>query len=549
MAKLSGPGGELGFTSTTQLFPPLPTDTTQTLASIPPLQNNPNYVGPAPFAPLGGGKNGINAFPNVAYTPQQIVKQMMPVTQPYIPAKFTQPQQNPGFVPGAPPSGVGGNITTPGAPTVGGGQGAVYNSPSSTAMAQMSPQLMQYLQQIAQPNSNWMADLLQPGSDAAALQQIVSGGGNPFDATDVWQRMKTAQQRTIDENAAQLNEKFNVMGGRFSSSFGNAMGDYYSQTAKDQDALLGQLQMASYENAQGRNLSAAQQLSAQDQAQRLQQAGFRSNAASMLGQLGFQGLSQQSAQDFQAFQNKSNQAWQAAMLGSQQAASAASQLAATGNAAGVALYNTQNNAINTGTGLQTGAMTSQFGAQQQNYQSYLQSYLQSMGLSAQMAAQLAGATTSQGQLGLQMGTSQYTTMQDQINRLYQEWMRTQPAYNPLLPMMSQIATQQSPYYYPQRNPSSIGSIIGGLGGLLSGIAAINRSFVTPSGGGNNPSVYGSGGGFSLPPFYQSWEIPPYLSGGGGGGGTSVTSTFYPSSYYTPQDIIDFLDWYYSMENM
>lgn len=84
--------------------------------------------------------------------------------------------------------------------------------------------------------------------------------GDPTNVTPAWQAMVDAQQRNIGQNAANLKEQFAFGGNLKSSPFGNAMTDYYTQTGKDQNALLGQMTQQASEAAAGRKLSAADTL-------------------------------------------------------------------------------------------------------------------------------------------------------------------------------------------------------------------------------------------------------------------------------------------------
>lgn len=96
-----------------------------------------------------------------------------------------------------------------------------------------------------------------PGS--ASLTEM-SQTGDPISALPEWQKMIEAQQRGIGENAANLKEQFAFMGDLASSPFGTAMGDYFTQTSKDQNALLAQLETQAMENAMGRKLTASQDI-------------------------------------------------------------------------------------------------------------------------------------------------------------------------------------------------------------------------------------------------------------------------------------------------
>lgn len=87
--------------------------------------------------------------------------------------------------------------------------------------------------------------------------------GIPVDSTDAWQNMITAQERGIGQRGAQLAERTAGPGGRFGSSYNQAMTDYSAQTSKDQNALIAQMVYGSGEAAAGRRLGAATELGRQ----------------------------------------------------------------------------------------------------------------------------------------------------------------------------------------------------------------------------------------------------------------------------------------------
>jgi hypothetical protein len=84
--------------------------------------------------------------------------------------------------------------------------------------------------------------------------------GNPISALPEWQKMIDAQQRQIGQGAANLKEQFAFMGDLASSPMATGMSDYFSQTAKDQNALLGQLDTQAMEAAMQRELAASQDI-------------------------------------------------------------------------------------------------------------------------------------------------------------------------------------------------------------------------------------------------------------------------------------------------
>jgi hypothetical protein len=97
----------------------------------------------------------------------------------------------------------------------------------------------------------------QTGGLTGALGQMAQTG-DPTNVTPEWQAMVAAQQNNIAQNQANLKEQFGSMGDLSSSSAANAMSLYNSQTAADQNSLLGQLQASASESAAGRMLSAQQ---------------------------------------------------------------------------------------------------------------------------------------------------------------------------------------------------------------------------------------------------------------------------------------------------
>ena len=108
--------------------------------------------------------------------------------------------------------------------------------------------------------------------------------GNPTDVGPAWEAMKAAEQRTIDQQGANLREQFAFGGDLKSSPFAQAATDYYSQTAKDQNAALTAAQQQAQEAAAGRQLTAGQDLT---------------SGASSMGQY-LQGLDQASIQNLLA---------------------------------------------------------------------------------------------------------------------------------------------------------------------------------------------------------------------------------------------------------
>lgn len=134
------------------------------------------------------------------------------------------------------------------------------SSGQATAPGQLNAPLNSVMQNI-------MA-LFDPSS--GSLGKLASGG---IDATPIWQKTVDAMQRQIAQGGANLKEQFNVEGGLASSPFGQAAVDYQTQSNKDLDSLLANMQFQGI----------------QDQ---LQAAGMQTGVGQFL-----QGLDQQSIQN------------------------------------------------------------------------------------------------------------------------------------------------------------------------------------------------------------------------------------------------------------
>jgi len=274
-------------------------------------------------------------------------------------------------------------------------------------------------------------------SDVDYLRQLVESGGSMYNfTTPQWQQMVNAQQRGLQSNYANMMEGFNASGNFPSSAFGNAAVDYWSQASKDQNSLLAQLSNTAWENAAGRV----------------------STGANTLAGLGYNWAGQQSEQAFQDYLTQLNQAFQGSQtmyqgglstsqLLAQLGAQGASQLLQGSITGAGQLYSTENEA----------AM-----AEMQR-----QLALQQMGMTG--AVNLGNLSNANLALGSQLGGQQQATLQDQINRAYQEWMRTQAAYNPLIPYMQQGATAYPSMAYPSYAPSQLGQIMGSAGSILGSV--------------------------------------------------------------------------------
>lgn len=250
----------------------------------------------------------------------------------------------------------------------------------------------------------------------AGLNQMLATGGGPINQLPAWQAMVGAQQRNIQEGAANLAEQFGTSDNRFSSSYGTAMTDYLTQTQLGQNALLGQMTATAGENAQQRLLSAAGTLGQMGYGAGGQMAGIGAGAASQLG-----GLSAGAAQNLFGNQN--------AQLGN---------------------FMTY--------GLGQGQLAQGFNQQ---------------GLAG--AGQMANIYGQNLQLGQGLGMGQYGIGQSQINNAYQEFLRTQPQNNPFIGSMQQLATYYPSQYIPGYTPGALGQFMLGMGTLAGGLGMMGLS--------------------------------------------------------------------------
>jgi hypothetical protein len=322
--------------------------------------------------------------------------------------------------------------------------------------------------------------------------------------------MVDAMQRNVQRGGADLQARFAASGGRFSSDFGTAATDYYNQANLNQNSLLGQMQLSSLESAANRNQAGISQLSTQDFQSLMQASGGNIQGALQAMQL-------------------NSQAGQADLNRQLQAASQFMQLGYGGSTTMAQL----------GAGGAQGMFGAETSAAQQEIQRQLQ--LQQFGL---------GAMNSAGQLGLSnlglgntIGQGQFGDLNQQASAGYQEWLRQQPQYNPLLSTMYSGATAFPPMYQPQWAPSNLQSILGAAGSILGGgglaalIGLLNRQRQPQPGGGGGGGGGGgtgpppSGGGWpsttnpsgpnSYPPFIYGWPQLGDYGGGSGGGSPGV----------------------------
>lgn len=272
-------------------------------------------------------------------------------------------------------------------------------------------------------------------NDISYLRNIAQSG-LPVNATPAWQAMIDAQSRQNQENAANLAEQFNTSGNRFGTAFGTSMTDYWNQVGLNQNSLLGQMTFQSQSDAANRMLSAGTTL-----------GGYGSNALSQLSSQGFQSNMAQNQAQLQAA---------LAMMG--YGAGAAGQIA---NISAGATNQLNQNAF--------GAGTQMYGAETQSALAEAQRQMQLQSLGLGTASTLDQGWMQNLMLGNQLGTSQYGIDQQQIQNQYQEFLRTQPQYNPLLSMMYSGATGYPELSYPSYQPGQLGGLLGGAGQFMGGL--------------------------------------------------------------------------------
>lgn len=287
----------------------------------------------------------------------------------------------------------------------------------------------------------WLADL---GNNMGYLEGMAEGEGKPIDVMPAWDASVAAMERNIQKRKADLTESFNVSGNRFSTAFGSSMADFENQANLEQNSLLANMMMSSSENARGRELAAGQGL-----------AGY-----------GFAGPSQLSSQNFQSQMQQQQQQLQASLAMQSGSDMAAMLMAQQGYGAGQQFLNNSMQASQNLWGAENQAAQGMFNAQNQflpQYMGYDQN-IQNMLMQGGMG--LSGLLNQNQQTGLQTGFGQYGLDQNAINNQYQEWLRQQPTYNPLMPYYMQGATQYPTMQMPQYSPSQTSQMMQGFGNLI-----------------------------------------------------------------------------------
>ncbi len=263
-----------------------------------------------------------------------------------------------------------------------------------------------------------------PGAGGTTLSNM-SQTGLPTDVGPAWEAMRQAQQRNIDQQAAQIRERMGLTGNlgtpaqgqSLGTPYGTALTDFYSQTARDQNAALTAASQQAQEAARARQLGAAGTMSGQ-------QLGAAQNLGALQQQAGLFGAGQQNATS-QYLQNLMAQ-------GANQLSQ--NQLGGAGLASNIVGQ-----------------------SQQTPYNIY-----------GNLLGMQQGNLANMANLG-----QQYQGLdQAAINRQYQEYLRTRPEYNPLLQQMFAGATTFPGVYSQQFGsgalPGLIGQGLGFLGNLFGG---------------------------------------------------------------------------------
>ncbi len=335
----------------------------------------------------------------------------------------------------------------------------------------------------------------------AQLEESMNASGNRFSTSFGNAANDYLTQTTRDQNASLLaaqTQALEQMLGRQMTAAGQAgqLGLAGHQTAGQlglgQAQSIAQLGVGAEEAARQRQLQAMMQGTGYGLQSSLGQAGLNLQrgqslaqmglsaeeaarqrefgAGQQLGQMGFQAGSQLSSQDFQSMLNQRSQALQAAMQLAGGSDYASQMLAQLGSGAAQQLYGGSLAGAQGLFGAENQAALGMYGGAMQALPQMLayDQALRQMGLSG--AGQLSNLWQTNLQTGNQLAQGQYGTMQDQINRMYQEYLRTIPEANPLLPYAYSASTGYPPVlqsYQPGFWDYASG-ILGLVGGALAG---------------------------------------------------------------------------------
>lgn len=282
-------------------------------------------------------------------------------------------------------------------------------APSPYQVGQLQAPGAYQVGQLQAPGAYQVGQLGQVGQ--AQTPQFQQQNIDPIDQTSAWQAMVGAENRNVQEQAANLGAQLDTSGNRFSSAFGTSMSDYYSQTAATQNAALTQAQTQAMEQAQQLGVQAGEQTqslgasAAQQQMSLQQQQALQGQSLQTQAGLAAQGYGVQEAMQGQQLGTQAG--LQAQQIGAQYGLQGQQLQQQSGIAA---------QALGAQEGMQTQSLGTQAGlaAQQQGTQEALQGQ-QLATQSGEQAQQLSEQYgMGQLQMGGQEGIAQMqTTAQEQ----------------------------------------------------------------------------------------------------------------------------------------
>lgn len=348
-------------------------------------------------------------------------------------------------------------------------------------------------------NAQLLAAQTQALENARGRQYQGAGALSGLAYQDAWKQGDLdAQQTDARIRGAQVNQAPWMMQQQIGAQMSGL--DQQNRQARDQMGL------SAYEAGQNRQFGAAQQLGQMDlqagmQANQLnaqmgmQEQDIMSRYGLQAQQFAGQGGLQAQQLAAQSYQQEMARAQQAAMMAAGGADNAASQMAGIGAQGAMGLNNTaMQGAMNLWSGENQGARDLWQGSNQAGMAMYngqnqmfpqMMNYdmgLRQMGLGG--ARDLSNLWGQNLALGSQLGNQEFGMDAFNTNRVFEEWLRTQPENNPLIPYLFSAATAQPAVMNPQFRPSAFGQIAGATGGLMQGMGAMGWS---PFGGGRGGS--------------------------------------------------------------
>lgn len=133
--------------------------------------------------------------------------------------------------------------------------------------------------------SDALNQVLKGGTDKSAdayLNSMVTGGGNPFDTSDMFNKLGALDEQNLTKQVSQLQGSAGSLGARFGSANADREAQLRLQANTTTGARNAGIQQASYEAGQGRAMGAAGQLNANI----MQLLGIKTGAAEALNQAG-----------------------------------------------------------------------------------------------------------------------------------------------------------------------------------------------------------------------------------------------------------------------